>query len=161
MKKIDKYIDEISRREFASKKEALESENKNKGIKKLFAFWKNPQKDRTCNFANGSWCYQRTKKDFEKFQDALIDAINRYEPWIAKQYIKHGGLKREYVGGGYMIGRYLGDGNSELYHQYCILSNICPKCFRQYGQSFYALNCLCNGSVKYYSSTKKVPTKEL
>ena len=161
MKKINKYVDTISGREFETKELALKSENKNRGIQKLFLFWKEPKDDGTCNFANGEWCYQRTRKDFEKFQDALIEAINKYEHWIAKQYEKHGGLKREYIGGGYMIGRYLDDGHSELYHQYCVLSNICPKCFREYGQMFYAINCLCNGNVKYYSSTKEVPIKEL
>ena len=161
MRKINKYVDTISGREFETEELALKSEAKNNGIKKLFSFWKEPKDDGTCKFANGGWCYQRTKEDFEKFQDALIEAINKYEPWIAKQYEKHGGLKREYMGSGYIIGRYLDDGNSELYHQYGILSDICPKCFRQYGQPFYAINCLCDGTVKHYSRIEEIPTKEL
>jgi len=141
MKKINKYVDELSGREYSSKADVIKSENKNKGIKQLFAFWKYPKDDGTCRFANGEWCYQRTEGEYHRFQEALIEAINTYEPWIAEQYKKHGGLKKEYVKGGTMIGRYLDDGDSELYHQYGTLSNICPVCFREWGQPYYANNC--------------------
>lgn len=141
MKVISKYIDEISDREFAKKIDAIKSEKKNGAIKKIFSFWKEPKDDGTCNFANGEYCYQRTREQFEKLRDTLIDAINLYEPWIAKQYEKHGGLKREHMGSGYLIGRYLDDSGSELYRQYGVLSNICPKCYREWGQQYFANNC--------------------
>lgn len=121
--------------------QAIESEKKNGGIKKLFSFWVRPKKDKTCNFTNGKWCYQRKDHEYLKLVDALIKGVNEYEPWIASQYEKHGGLKREYIGGGYMIGRYLDDGHSELNEWYHIISNICPKCFREWGQPYYANNC--------------------
>ncbi len=144
MKTIKKYIDEISGREFAKVEDAIKSEKKNGGIKKLFAFWRYPPKDKDCFFANGKWCYQRTDHEYLKFVDALIKAIKDYEPWIAGQYECDGGLQRVHMGGGYIIGRYLSDGDSELYHHYGIVSNICPKCYREWGQPYHANNCSCD-----------------
>ena len=144
MKTIEKYVDELSGREFKTIEEAIESEKKNGGIKKLFSFWKQPKDDGTCRFSNGDWCYQRSDVEYLRLQDALIKATNDYHPWIAKQYEEHGGLKREYVFGGAMIGRYLDDNNSELYTWYSILSNICKTCYRQWGQMYYANNCKHN-----------------
>ncbi|MBU2052549.1 hypothetical protein KKH13_05070 [Patescibacteria group bacterium] len=141
MKIIEKYVDEISGKEFSRESDAIKSEKKNGGIKKLFSFWKYPPKDGTCKFANGGWCYQRTDVEFIRLVDSLIKAVKDYEPWIAKQYEKNGGLQREHIGSGYMIGRYLDDGHSELYSWYGLISNICPKCFREWGQPYYANNC--------------------
>ena len=67
MKKINKYVDELSGREYSSKADAIKNENKNKGIKQLFAFWKYPKDDGTCRFANGEWCYQRTEGEYHRF----------------------------------------------------------------------------------------------
>jgi hypothetical protein len=151
MKTMEIYVDEISKRRFDKIEDAIKSEKKNGGIKKLFSFWKYPPKDKNCDFANGSWCYQRTKAQFKMFRENLIEAINQYEPWIAKQYKEHGGLQSEHMGSGFMIGRYLSDGNSELYSQYLTLSNICPVCFREWGQPYYANNCKHN-----FKDTRKV-----
>lgn len=148
MKTINKYVDEISGREFKTREEAAKSEKKNGGIKKLFSFWKDHPEDKHCEFANGKWCYQRTDVDYLRLKDALVKAVIDYEPWIAEQYEEHGGLKREHIGAGYMIGRYLCDGGSELYKQYGIISNICPKCFREWGQQYYASHCECNAKAR-------------
>ena len=141
MKIVERFIDEISGREFKKREDAIKSEKKNGGIKKFFAFWKQPKDDGTCRFANGEWCYQRTDVECLRFVDALIKAVKDYEPWIVEQYEKNDGLKREHMKGGLMIGRYLDDGNSELYEYYGILSNICQVCYRQWGQTYYANNC--------------------
>lgn len=146
MKMINKYVDEISGKVFDTPEKAIESEKKNGGIKKLFAFWKEPPKDKTCKFANGSWCYQRSEGDLLKFKESLLKAITDYEPWIASQYESDGGLQLVHLGGGFIIGRYLNDGHSELYSQYCELSCICPKCFRQWGQPYYAIHCDCDAT---------------
>jgi hypothetical protein len=148
MKESTKYVDEISGKEFATREAAIKSEKKNGGIKKLFAFWKPVPKDDKCQFVNGEWCYQRTEGDYLNFKDALIKAIKDYEPYIAGQYESDGGLQRDHLGTGYIIGRYLCDGGSELYSKYCTLSEICPKCFRQWGQPYYAINCDCNTEPK-------------
>ena len=141
MKTLEIYVDEISNRRFDKIEDAIASEKKNGGIKRMFSFWKYAPKDKSCDFANGRWCYQRSEGEYLLFKDNLIDAIKQYEPWIAKQYKEVGGLSREHLGSGYIIGRYLSDGDSELYNQYLTLSNICPKCFREWGQPYYANHC--------------------
>jgi hypothetical protein len=141
MKEQTIYIDELSGRRFDKQEDAIKSEKKNGGIKKMFSFWKYRPKTKGCDFENGGWCYQRSEGQYLMFMDTLIKAVNEYEPWIAKQYKEHGGLKREHMNGGYMIGRYLSDGGSELCDQLSVLSRICPKCFREWGQPYYAINC--------------------
>jgi len=148
MKTVDRFIDEISGKEFKTEAEAIESEKKHGGIEKLFDFWVKEPKEDGCRFANGGWCYQRTKEDFLEFQVTLVLAIKMYEPWIAGQYKEDGGLRTVHIGAGYLIGRYLCDGNSPIYSYYCTLSNICPKCFRQWGQQYYANNCTCREEPK-------------
>ena len=141
MKTIQKYIDELSGREFANREDAIKSEKKNGGVKKLFSFWKLPKKDKGSEFANGHWCYQRTDVEYLRLQDALIKAVKDYEPYIAKHYEDEGGLQRKHLGSGYIIGRFLCDNDSELYGWYGLLSNICSRCFREWGQPYYANHC--------------------
>jgi hypothetical protein len=148
MKTVDRYVDEISGKEFKNEAEAIESEKKHGGVEKMFDFWTKEPKDKHCGFANGGWCYQRTREDFLKLQVSLVLAIQTYEPWIAGQYEEEGGLQTVHVGAGFLIGRYLSDGNSPLYSYYCTLSNICPKCFRQWGQQYYANKCTCDTESK-------------
>jgi hypothetical protein len=151
MKTIEKYKDEISGRIFDTPEKALESEKKNGGIAKLFAFWEELPKDDLCRFANGGWCYQRSEADYNRLVDALTKAIIDYEPWIAEQYESEGGFNKSFIGPGWIIGRYLCDSKSELYNQYCDMSNICPKCFRQWGQQYYANKCTCSDKPKELS----------
>lgn len=148
MKTINKYVDEISGKEFAKIEDAIASEKKNGGIKKMFAFWPDVPKDKHCKFSNGHYCYQRKEGDFLNYIDALIKAIKEYEPYIASQYNEGKGPMREDMGAGFMIGRYLCDGQSELNAKYHVLSNICPKCFREWGQPYYATHCTCSEPPK-------------
>lgn len=141
MKTIKKYVDEISGKEFNKKEDAIKSEKKSIGIKDLFSFWKEHPDDGTCRFENGGWCYQRTENEYFKLKDSIIKAVKTYEPWIAKEYKKNGGLKREHVHESYVLGRYLYDSDSGIYRWYGLLSNICPTCYRQWGQQYYANNC--------------------
>lgn len=157
MKAVKRYINEYTQSEFNSKEACRRAELKSKTVAKLFKFWKKAKEDKNCKFANGYWCYQRTKKEFDKLIKTIILAVKQLEPWIYSQYKE--GLKREYVIGHSFLGRYLDDGGSELYYWWGVQGNICSKCFREYGQMFYANNCKCNGTVKYYSSFKKIPIK--
>lgn len=134
MKTINKFVDEISGREFETVEEAIKSEKKNGGIQKLFSFWKEHKVE---------WreTFQRTDVEYLRLKDALVKAITEYEPWIAKHYEKNGGLRREHIGGGYIIGRFLDDGDSELYKWYCIMSNVCPTCFLEHEQQYNTNHC--------------------
>jgi len=119
-----------------------------KKILKLFSFWKEAKNEKdNYNFENGGYCFQRTKEEYNQLGDTLFSAIQQYEKWICKQYKDKGGLKREYINGQSFVGRYLGDGDSELNTYWCILGRICPKCFREYGQAYYAINCCCDDTI--------------
>jgi len=137
VKVVEYFLDEISNKTFKTKEEAIKSEKKNGGIKKLFGFWKKAG-DFNCD---NSRCFQRSDVDYLRLQDALVKAVTEYEPWIAKHYEKHGGISREHMQSGFIIGRFLDDGGSELYHWYCILSNVCKTCFREFNQPYGANHC--------------------
>jgi len=143
MKIIEKFVDELSGREFKTREEAIKSEKKNGGIKKLFVFW-NDKVDFDCD---NSKCFQRKESDYIRLQEALVKAVNEYEPWIAEHYKKDGGFQKKHCGSGYIIGRFLSDGNSELYHWYCILSNTCSTCFREFNQPYGANHCTHSNKV--------------
>lgn len=141
MKTIHKFKDEVSGREFDTPLEALVSEKKSRDIKKAFVFYDSIE-DVDCVFANGGWCVQRTEEFYNRLVDTLIEMVLKYEPWIAEQMFIHAsGMSRATISGRSIIGRYLYDGESDLYHWYCIQSNICPICFREYGQTYYASHC--------------------
>ena len=137
MKTVERFVDEISGREFKTQAEAIKSEKKNGGIKKLFGFWKEAD-DFNCD---NDRCFQRTDVEYLRLQDALVKAVIEYEPWIEKHYEKEGGMSRRYMVGGYIIGRFLSDVDSDLYRWYCILSNICTTCYREFNQPYGANHC--------------------
>lgn len=143
MKKIKKYINEFTGAEFDNEKDALKSEARSKSIAKIFSFWKKEPKRNDCNFENGEFCYQRTAEEFSALEDALIKAIKKHERYTAKNCASS--LKKGSIRGSF-VGRYLCDGNSELSEWYNLLYEICPKCFRQHGQPYYAIHC--NHSMK-------------
>jgi hypothetical protein len=140
-KTVVRYINSVTGDEFKTEKAALKSENRSKGIRSLFKFFIPTPKDKSCKFANGGWCYQRTKEDFIKFREALVIAIKKYHKWIASQYNEDGGFNINHIGASFIIGRYLSDSNSEIYKYYCTFSNICPVCFREWGQQYHATHC--------------------
>jgi len=161
MKRIDTFVNELTGEEFTNKDKCIKAEKKSKAIKKMFSFWKFAPKYDTCDFANGNYCYQRTKEEFDKLIDTIIQAVKKFEPWIYSGYKKHGGLKREFVIGHTFLGRYLEDGDSKLYEYWSLQGNICPKCYREYGQMYYALHCHCNGNSESYGQSKEIPTKKI
>jgi hypothetical protein len=143
VKTVERFVDEISGKDFKTQKEAISSEIRHGGIKKLFDFWK-PAGDFKCD---NDRCFQRSDVDYLRLQDALVKAVVHYEPWIDKHYKKEGGMSRKYMQGGFIIGRFLSDGNSDLYKWYCVLSNICTKCFREFNQPYGANHCTHNNEA--------------
>ena len=147
MREKQKFVNEFTQEEFDSKLACLKAERKSRGIFRLFSFWRKTNDDKNCNFSNGEYCYQRTKGEYNQFIDAFFLAMKKYEKWICSQYEEKGGLKREYISGQSFVGRYLNDGDSELYEHWCILGNICPVCFREYGQMYYVWHCEHNDKI--------------
>ncbi|MEE9214679.1 MAG: hypothetical protein V3U54_07770 [Thermodesulfobacteriota bacterium] len=147
IKTITKYVDPISGQEFKTKEHAKASEKRSRDIMTTFAFYKEP-KDPGCQFSNGEFCIQRDKEFYNCLVDGLIKMVKKYEKWVYSEYKKKlGVMKREHIQGYSLLGRYLDDGDSDLYKWWGIQANVCPKCFREYGQLYYANNCKHNNSI--------------
>lgn len=134
MKVVEKFLDEISNRVFDTREEAIKSEIKHGGIKNLFSFWE----EHSIGFPGS---FQRTEIEFLLLKHAFVKAIIDYEPWIASHYEKDGGFRVEHVWAGAIVGRFLDDNHSPLYHWYGIISKICPVCFKEKDQQYYATHC--------------------
>lgn len=138
MKRIIKYLDEISNKEFSTEKQAKKSEERHKDIKKAFAFMVTPD---SCVFGNGEFSIKRDKDFRDKALNVLVKLINKYELWITKKY-KTDGLKltKDNVLS-YYVGRCLDDNFSPLYEWRNRIDNICPVCYQQWGQCYFKNNC--------------------
>jgi hypothetical protein len=137
MKNVVMYKNELSGEVFADKEKAEKNEKDSIFIRDTFVFW-----DKYDHKNSDDFC-QRTAGDYEKLQDAIIVAVKEVEPYINSQYDKDGGLKREHVHPGYMLGRYLSDANSKIWTYLCTLGRICDKCYKEWDQPYYANNCAC------------------
>lgn len=167
MKSITMYKDEVSGNVFKTKKEAIASEKKHKGIKDIFKWVPDTAKlttkkgESSCDFANGYWCVQWNKAMYDRLIGSIIKAMPLYEPLILKDYTKGKKLLPQDVSGGSWLGRYLSDVGSPLYdwwtRQYC----ICTKCYREYGQPYYAINCHCDGTSGDSLPAKKIPVRAI
>ena len=134
------YVDEISGAQFDHAHAALKSEKRSAFIRDTFAFV-HVEKSEHCEFENGEYSVQHTAEYYEQFRTALIAAVNKCEPWIAKEFGRFRGKKAEWMCPGGGIGHYLSHGPSPIYHWYCIWWNICPTCFREWGQGYYKTHC--------------------
>lgn len=142
MRTITKYVNEVTGEEFDSLGKAQKAEKKSKAINKMFDFVQVvKEKVDCCNFGNGEYCVQRSQVYYDRLRETIDKAVKVYEPEIHRDLKKH----KEYVFPFNSLGRYLGDYNSEIHTWYCIFQNICPKCYREWGQGYFALNCPCNG----------------
>ena len=82
-------------------------------------------KDESCKFVNGGWNVQRSKNWLDSYKQQIAHIINIKEP-------------PPYSYGWY---RTLDDSGSKFYGLALRVMNICPECFREWGQPFYANNC--------------------
>lgn len=139
MKKKEKYVCEVCEGEFDSMVEAEKCQEMCEDLKK------NPFlniEDSGCEFANGHGYLQLEKKQYDEMTLWLTEKIKKYNKWAYDDWKKNNPKYdfRECLWGGF-IGRYLGDGDSKLYKYWSKLYCICPKCYKQYGQPYYAINC--------------------
>ena len=84
-----------------------------------------PIKDKSCQFANGGWNVQHSEKWLADYKEAIAKAVNNEEE-VAFSY------------GWY---RCLDDSGDMLYKVACRVMNICPECFREWGQPYHANHC--------------------
>ena len=90
------------------------------------------EKDEHCNFANGGYSIQRSEKWLNQYKKVLkkIIKITKYKPFSYGWF------------------RTLDDGDSMFYSAALRVTNICPKCYREYGQPYYAINCTHKDKIK-------------
>ena len=88
--------------------------------------------DENCEFVNGGWNVQRTKEWLRRYKQRIAHIINIKDP-------------SPYSYGWY---RTLDDGGSMFYGLACRVMNICLKCFREWGQPYYANSCDCKDKTK-------------
>jgi len=86
--------------------------------------------DVNCEFANGGWNVQRNKSWLARYKRVVAGII--------EEVGDADGIPFTY--GWY---RCLDDGGSMFYAAACRVMNICPDCFREWGQAFYANKCEC------------------
>jgi len=89
-------------------------------------------KDEGCKFANGGWSVQRSQEWLYRYKAAILELVPAcdYAPFT------------------YGWWRTLDDGGSMYYGVALRIEQVCPKCFREWGQPFYAINCSHTDKVK-------------
>jgi len=160
VKEVGKYKCEISGREFDDEEKAKEWEDMNRDIQDRFSFYESPSNPDNCQFENGHYCAQRDKEFLNRILDGIIAMTNKHYKWITKE-TNFGKLTRERVQGQSWLGRYLDDSGYPLYRWWGIQAQICPVCFREYGQPYYAINCTHDGYVSSYGQRTECPAKEI
>ena len=89
-------------------------------------------KDNLCKFANGGWSVQRSKEWLDKYKAEIIKLIPTCDDTLFS----------------YSWWRYLSDSHNPYYTIAWRILKVCPKCYREWGQPFYAINCTHTDKVK-------------
>jgi hypothetical protein len=154
MKTKQKFVDELSGKEFDTKVAAIASEAMHADLNRIFKDYKGKDPD-------GSWkYYQRTQEWVDTLADKIIEAIKKYEPWIVKSFKDDKKeITREHIGG-YYIGRCLDDGNSPINHYYRLYMEVCRKCLKQYEQCYFAIHCCHDDDCKDCNHERKDKEKK-
>lgn len=144
MKTIERYVDEVSGREFKTPGEAEKSEVASLDIQETLEFVTISEvpNERRGDFANGEFNVQRTKEYYLMFKRALGELMLKHEEEItsSENLGRHGGPESWLVPGG-IVGRFLDDRDSLLKTWYYTWSNICPTCYREWGQRYFTDRC--------------------
>lgn len=102
-----------------------------------------------CGFANGDGWIQRDKTWFDSYCLELENLLIKNHPSLKKDLLKYGLLD--------FIGRILDDSDFKEYHHWLRLSSVCKACYKEWGQPYYAINCLHDGTTKEMGNPKKKP----
>lgn len=91
---------------------------------------------RSCNFTNGGGYVQRDIRWWNEIRKEFLGLIKSLHPQIYKE----SKVNVQNITG--FVGRYLNDSNSKLYGIWAFLYCICPKCYKEWGQPYYARHCV-------------------
>lgn len=90
--------------------------------------------DPHCEFANGHGWILRGKDWLDSYQQDFVHLMRQNHPKISPHDA--------------MLGRLLDDSKFKEYGLWSRIRSICPKCYREWGQPYYALHCTCKGGWK-------------
>ena len=139
---IKQYKDGVSGKIFDNECDAIKSELKSVDIKTTFeSFYDAPQFNGT-EFVNGDFCIQRNKTFYNRLLDGILVMAHKYHPSINSTH-----STRNHIKGQTYLGRVLSDSKCQLSTWNDIQMCICPVCYREYGQPYYAINCEHNDSI--------------
>ena len=139
---IQQYKDGVSGRIFENEYDSIKSELKSTDIENAFDFVQVIPGFNTTDFVNGQFCIQHDATFYHRLLDMIISMALKYHPSLNSAQ-----LTREYIKGHSYFGRYLSESESQLYKWFSVQMCICPVCYREYGQPYYALNCEHNDSI--------------
>jgi len=99
--------------------------------------------DPDLEFVNGGFFVQRSKEWLNEYKQWIEERIGplSYTPWTYGWF------------------RTLDDGGHALYGEACRALNVCPKCFKEWGQPYFANHCKCfvldmERAIEKYEKTK-------
>ncbi len=146
VEEVTMYKCPICKRQHPTKGKALACQGRCERIKEVQK--KYPEvRDRGCDFANGGGWVQRTKEWYDPYMDDCMEVIAKNHPKIEKKFLNHT-LN-------YGLMRILDDSGYDEYSLLGRLSSVCPKCFREWGQPYYAINCTHDGGTKLWGKPVK------
>jgi len=95
-------------------------------------------RDKGCEFASGEGYIQRTAEWYKRYLKELDELLRKNHPSLMGNKLR--------VDNG-VLGRVLNDGDYNEYRLWTRIICICHTCFKEWGQPYYASNCLHDGSI--------------
>jgi len=137
MKKITKFKSDDGE-EFDSKKECEAHEALISEADHIFRDWPVPV-DKGCGFSNGDGYISLDKNMYERTRNEFLDLVLKAFPkWGDMKKVVE--ITRKMDSNWGIIGRYLGDSDTPLYHYWCQFMDVDTKALRLWGQGYYAHN---------------------
>lgn len=138
MKIIQKYVDEITGKEYHTTESAQAAENYTTAVKEAFAAW---ERIDDIDFANGKYSVQRSKAFYMETLKTIELLLRNYHPKIIKDIEKRTVWKPEFVFC-YLVQRTLDDMGDYLCRYVYRAERICPVCYKEWGQLYYKNHCV-------------------
>ena len=145
---IKQYKYSVSGKIFDNEYDAIKSEIKSADIEHTFESFYGTMYFNDTNFVNGCYCIQRNELFYIHLLKTIVSMVHKHEPHIVEWYSnKDAQFTIESVLGQTYVGRLLSESGSQLNKWFNVQMCICPVCYREYGQPYYALNCEHNDSI--------------
>lgn len=156
MKTIEVFINEVTKLRFDSSSDAERSEKFSKDIANTFLFWVPfEQCPRNSIMHQGikAFFIARDESEYNKFVHAFVYVISKYKAEfdidikVFAEKLESFSTLREmhsFITNS-CFGRLLNESHDSfgLKHWWTVLCRICPCCYREWDQMYYAIHCCC------------------